>query len=94
MIAFRGKSPIVCIDFLPPTQDPELAVQKTSIVDILCTDGKGSTYIIKMQVAQEKGCVKIALVHAAKAYINQSHIGDKYQDLKEVIFLAIADCVS
>jgi predicted transposase/invertase (TIGR01784 family) len=74
-------------------QDPEIAAQKTSIVDILCTDQEGNTYVVEMQIAQEKGFEKRAQYYAAKAYASQLLVGGKYYDLKEVIFVAIADFI-
>ena len=93
MITFKEHGRIQEVTFLKTTQDPEIAAQKTSIVDILCKDEKGNTYIVEMQVAKEKGFVKRAQFYASKAYISQTHSGGSYHDLKEVIFLAIADFV-
>jgi predicted transposase/invertase (TIGR01784 family) len=93
MITFKENSPIVSVTFLKTVQDPETAAKKTSIVDILCTDEKGNHYIVKMQVAKEKGFEKRAQYYASKAYISQANSGGAYHDLKEVIFLAIADFI-
>lgn len=93
MITFKERGPIIEVTFLKTTQDPETAAQKTSIVDILCKDEKGNTYIVEMQVAKEKGFEKRAQYYASKAYISQAHAGGEYHDLKEVIFLAISDFV-
>ena len=46
-----------------------------------------------MRVAKEKGFEKRAQYYASKAYISQANAGGEYHDLKEVIFLAIADFV-
>lgn len=93
MITFKEHGHIKEVTFLKTIQDPETAAQKTSTVDILCKDEKGNTYIVEMQVAKEKGFEKRAQYYASKAYISQAHVGGKYQDLKEVIFLAIADFI-
>lgn len=93
MITFKENSPIVSVTFLKTTQDPETAAKKTSIVDILCQDEKGNHYIVEMQVAKEKGFEKRAQYYASKAYISQVSNGGAYHDLKEVIFLAIADFI-
>ena len=93
MLVFKEKEPIVDVTFLKTVQDPDIAAQKTSIVDILAKDESGNQYIIEMQVAKEKGFVQRAQYYAAKAYISQANIGGKYHDLKEVIFIAIADFV-
>jgi len=93
MLIFKEREAITEVQFLRPVQDPEIAAKKTSIVDIMCTDKDGNRYIVEMQVAKEKGFTKRAQYYAAKAYGSQLKIKEKYQDLKEVIFLAIADFV-
>jgi predicted transposase/invertase (TIGR01784 family) len=93
MITFKERGTIVSVAFLKTVQDPETAAKKTSIVDILCKDEKGNHYIVEMQVAKEKGFEKRAQYYASKAYISQANAGGAYHDLKEVIFLAIADFV-
>lgn len=93
VLLFTGKRPIVSVTFLPTIQDAETAAKKTSIIDVLCKDEKGCSYIVEMQVAKSKGFEKRAQYYASKAYSSQARKGDQYQDLKEVIFLAIADYV-
>lgn len=93
MIVFKRKAPIATVTFLKTVQDPEIAAKKTSVVDILCKDEEGNQYIVEMQVAKEKGFEKRAQYYADKAYICQSSIGEKYHDLKEIIFLAITDFI-
>jgi predicted transposase/invertase (TIGR01784 family) len=84
---------IIDLEFLSTIQDPEIASKKQSIVDVLCRDSKGVQIIIEMQVAQTKGFEKRAQYYAAKAYSGQADKGGKYYSLKEIIFIAIADCV-
>jgi predicted transposase/invertase (TIGR01784 family) len=92
MLVFREGKPIKDITFLKTNQHPELAYKKESIVDVLCKDEVGHQYIVEMQVANQKGFEKRAQYYAAKAYISQMNKGDKlYNNLKEVIFLAIVD---
>lgn len=94
ILGFEGDSQIEEVTFLPTIQDPEISSKKTSIVDVLCKDGKGVQYIIEMQVAQDKSFEKRALYYASKAYIRQLNKGEKeYSSLKEVIFIAITDYV-
>ena len=87
------KNPIVDVEFLPTILNPETAIQKQSIVDVLCKDKEGAKYIIEMQVSATKGFEKRAQYYAAKVYGDQARIGEEYHDLKEIIFLAIADYV-
>ena len=93
VLLFTEKRPIVSVTFLPTIQDAETAAKKTSIVDVLCKDETGCSYIVEMQVAKSKGFEKRAQYYASKAYSSQAKKGEQYQDLKEVIFLAIADYV-
>ena len=93
MITFKKKQQIVDVTFLRPVQDPETIAKKTSIVDILCKDESGNTYIVEMQVAKEKGFEKRAQYYASKAYVGQANSGGAYHDLKEIIFLAITDFI-
>ena len=93
MLVFKNTSPIKDETFLKPVLDPEILYQKTSIVDVLCKDEDGNSYIVEMQVAKTKGFEKRAQFYAAKAYGNQAKVGDEYQNLKEVVFIAIVDYV-
>jgi predicted transposase/invertase (TIGR01784 family) len=91
-IVTRGVRPAIKhVTFLKTIQDPEVAIKKTSIVDILCEDESGTRYIVEMQVVKFKGFHKRAMYYAAKAYTSQMEKGEKYEDLKEVIFIAISD---
>lgn len=83
---------IVDVEFLSPIQDPDALAKKQSIVDVLCKDQNGRKYIIEMQVARTAGFESRAQYYAAKAYASQMGRGGKYENLKEVIFIAILDC--
>ena len=93
VLSFKGNKPIQKVTFLKTIQDPDIASKKTSIVDILCEDEDGCIYIVEMQVAGTSGFEKRAQYYASKAYCSQANVGDKYHNLKEVIFLAIADYI-
>ncbi|MBA8756829.1 MULTISPECIES: Rpn family recombination-promoting nuclease/putative transposase [Wolbachia] len=93
ILGFTGKNEIKDIEFLSTIQDPDIAAKKQSIVDVLCRDSTGAQYICEMQVAKAKGFEKRAQYYAAKAYSRQADKGDQYHNLKEIIFIAIADCV-
>jgi len=97
ILELKGNDQIEGLEFLSPVQDAEIAYKKQSIVDVLCKDKKGVQIIVEMQVAPTKGFEKRAQYYAAKAYSRQLNSGQeedgKYQNLKEVIFIAIADCI-
>ena len=84
---------IIDLEFLNPTQPPEVAARKESIVDVLVQDQKGMKYIVEMQVAKVEGFEKRAQYYAAKTYCAHFGKGKKYQNLKKVIFLAITDYI-
>ena len=85
------------VEFLSTIQDAEIASKKQSIVDVLCRDKNGVQIIVEMQVAPTKGFEKRAQYYAAKAYSRQLNKGQeadgKYENLKAVIFIAIADYI-
>ncbi len=62
ILGFEGDPKIEEVTFLPTIQDPEISSKKTSIVDVLCKDGNGVQYIIEMQIAEDKGFEKRALI--------------------------------
>ena len=85
--------PIQKLTFLKTIQDPEVASKKQSVVDVMCQDQKGSYYIVEMQVASQTGFEARAQYYASRAYTSQMNQGEEYKDLKEVIFLAIANYI-
>ena len=97
ILEFTNDNQITEVEFLTPVQDPEIAAKKQSIVDVLCKDKLGVQYIIEMQVDPSTGFEKRAQYYAAKAYCRQTNRGKKedgkYSNLKEIIFIAIANCV-
>jgi predicted transposase/invertase (TIGR01784 family) len=93
ILEFHGDKAIQKVTYLKTHQDPEIAAQKLSLVDVLCEDERGRQYIVEMQIAKIAGFEKRAQYYAAKAYSRQLDGGENYHDLKEVIFLAITDFV-
>ncbi|WP_339045471.1 Rpn family recombination-promoting nuclease/putative transposase [Candidatus Mesenet endosymbiont of Agriotes lineatus] len=93
ILGFTGLGAILEVEFLTTVLDPEIASKKQSIVDILCKDSQNIKYIVEMQFTKTKGFEKRAQYYAAKAYSGQADQGDKYHNLKEIIFVAVADCI-
>jgi predicted transposase/invertase (TIGR01784 family) len=93
ILGFEGDGQVQDVRFLDPVQNPAIASQKQSIVDVLCTDKHGKQYIVEMQVEPAQGFEKRAQYYAAKAYCNQLNKGQEadglYVNLKEIIFIAI-----
>ena len=76
MIVQDSRPKIKSVTLLNPVQQPEVALLKQSVVDVLCQDESGIQYIVEMQVAKVKGFEKRAQYYAAKAYVNQQEKGD------------------
>jgi predicted transposase/invertase (TIGR01784 family) len=82
---------IVTVELIPPEQRPAVAELKLSIVDVKCTDARGVTYVVEMQVLQVEGFEKRVVYNVAKAYVNQIARGDLYPDLNDVVGITICD---
>lgn len=93
IVPFPKDKQIQTVKFLKPNQNPEISSKKQSILDVLCTDEHGRQYIVEMQVVKTRGFEKRAQYYAAKAYSNQLNQGEHYDQLKEIIFVAITDFV-
>ena len=93
IMCFKDAEQVVSVEFLKTSQDPEIAYQKQSVIDVLCKDETGRQFIIEMQVARMVGFEKRAQYYASKAYSRQLVSGDNYTELKEIIFIAITDFV-
>ncbi|MDZ5762736.1 PD-(D/E)XK nuclease family transposase [Candidatus Cyrtobacter comes] len=93
VITYGQKPPIKEVTLLNPVLDQETMLHKQSIVDVLCEDETGVKYIVEMQVAKVGGFEKRAQYYAARAYCSQIEKGEPYENLKEVIFLAITEYV-
>jgi predicted transposase/invertase (TIGR01784 family) len=79
------------VEYLPTNLTPELASQKLGIVDVLCKDEDGSSYIVEMQRAWHQGFDKCAQFYSSRLYSSQ--LDEKYTKLAPVIFIAVADFV-
>lgn len=82
---------IVSVELLPPEQRPAVAELKLSIIDVKCTDSRGVTYVVEMQVLQVEGFEKRVVYNVAKAYVNQIARGELYPDLNDVVGITICD---
>lgn len=91
MLGLEGEHRIVDVVLLPPEQRPAVAELKLSIVDVKCTDARGITYVVEMQVLQVEGFEKRVVYNVAKAYVNQISRGDPYPDLGDVVGITICD---
>lgn len=79
------------VTLLNPNQAPHLPGAKETILDVRCHDQTGAEYIVEMQVLPEEFFDKRVLYYAAKTYSQQLRTGQKYHQLRPVIFLGILD---
>jgi predicted transposase/invertase (TIGR01784 family) len=82
---------ITAVELLPPEQRPVVEALKLSIVDVKCTDARGVTYVVEMQVLQVEGIEKRVVYNVAKAYVNQISRGELYPSLNDVVGITICD---
>ena len=91
MLALDVRHRITAVELLPPEQRPAVTELKLSIVDVKCTDARGVTYVVEMQVLQVEGFEKRVVYNVAKAYVNQIARGDLYPELNDVVGITICD---
>ena len=82
---------IVDIEYLSPEQLPHHPKLKLSILDVRCTDARGTRYDVEMQVIEVEGFEKRVVYNACKAYTTQLAVGQDYPALNDVIAVTICD---
>jgi predicted transposase/invertase (TIGR01784 family) len=92
---------IESVAFLKTSQDPEIAILRQSIVDVMCKDLNGNIFIVEMQCSSDTHFIKRAVAYASRAYLDQRVRSDKnkitgkgkssagYANMHPVIFFAI-----
>ena len=91
MLALDERHRIVHVHLLSPEQRPVVPELKYSVVDVLCRDARGITYVVEMQVLQVEGFEKRIVYNVAKAYVNQLARADPYPQLNDVVGITICD---
>ncbi|WP_407757876.1 Rpn family recombination-promoting nuclease/putative transposase [Archangium sp.] len=82
---------VVEVELLSAEQRPKVQELKYSIVDVKCTDARGTHYVVEMQVLNVEGFEKRVVYNVAKAYTGQLDAGQTYPDLDDVIGVTICD---
>lgn len=82
---------IVDLEYLSPEQLPLRADLKLSILDVKCTDAKGTRYVVEMQIIEVEGFQKRVVYNACKAYTTQLAVGEQYPALNDVIAVTICN---
>ena len=91
ILKLEGKKRVKRISILNPFQLPILPAMKTSIIDVKATDHKDNTFIVEMQVANVTAMDKRMLYYVSKEYSQQIDSGEKYKELRPVVFIGIFD---
>ena len=81
------------ITYLSPEQVPDLIILKNTIVDVKCTDQRGRTFIVKMQMQWNKHFTSRMILNTSKAYSRQIEAGDPYGLLCPVYGIALVDTI-
>jgi len=85
--------PVVNIEYLPPELLPANIDDKTTIVDVRCTDVLNGHFIVEMQVAYQADLLKRILFNASRVYGRQLERGGNYDKLQPVYSLCFVDHV-
>jgi predicted transposase/invertase (TIGR01784 family) len=91
LLGLEREHRIADIEYLTPEQVPRVAAAKLSILDVRCTDRRGTRYVVEMQVLSVEGFEKRVVYNACKAYAGQLAAGDDYPQLNDVVAVTICD---
>ncbi len=89
LLGLSGNKKIKDIHIIDPFLAPKIKGLKLSVLDVKCTDHRGVTYIVEMQVRKSKAFCKRIQYNAAKTYANQIVKGEDYPKLNQVIAVTI-----
>ncbi|MBR4264494.1 MAG: Rpn family recombination-promoting nuclease/putative transposase [Bacteroidales bacterium] len=79
------------IKYLQPEELPLIPELKDSIVDVLCVDLKGRTFVVEMQMYWTSYFKQRILFNAAKMYVSQIERGENYDALMPVYGLNLVN---
>jgi len=79
------------IKYLQPEELPLIPELKDSIVDVLCVDLKGRTFVVEMQMYWTSYFKQRILFNAAKMYVTQIERGENYDALMPVYGLNLVN---
>lgn len=91
LLGLSGDRLILSIEYLPTEQVPVITERKLSIVDVKCTDARGTRYVVEMQVLKVEAFEKRLVFNMGKAYAGQLRSGDGYPQLNDVVAVAICN---
>ena len=82
---------ITDVEILNPYQLPRIVGMKATILDVRAKDQTGNSYLVEMQVTDQRGLDKRILYYGAKSYAAQLDANEEYYRLKPVIVIGILD---
>jgi predicted transposase/invertase (TIGR01784 family) len=91
MLPFDPGQQIVELKYQEAELVPEIPVLKNSIVDVHCTDNRGRTFIVEMQMYWTDSFRNRVLFNASKAYVRQLDKAKTYQLLQPVYALSFVN---
>jgi len=91
MLPLEGDGIIKTIKYLQPEELPIIPELKNSIVDVLCVDIKGRTFVVEMQMYWTSYFKQRILFNAAKMYVTQIEKGENYDALMPVYGLNLVN---
>ncbi len=100
VMEYEGDDKIKSVHLLQTAQDPIIAAQKRSNVDVLCESNNGKKIIVEMQVRSQKSYKKRAQYYLASSFATQlskresaraEAYHEVYNQLMPVVFIAVVD---
>ena len=91
MLPLEGDGIIKTITYLQPEMLPVIPDLKDSIVDVLCVDISGRTFVVEMQMFWTSYFKQRILFNAAKMYVTQIERGENYDALMPVYGLNLVN---
>lgn len=91
VLGLEGDKKLKEIHILNPYQLPKLQLLKVTILDVKCTDQRGITYLVEMQIKRTEAFLKRVQYNLAKAYSGQIKSGADFPKLNQVIGVTITD---
>ncbi|MBR4265442.1 MAG: Rpn family recombination-promoting nuclease/putative transposase [Bacteroidales bacterium] len=91
MLPLEDDGLVKTIKYLQPEVLPVIPDLKDSIVDVLCVDVKGRTFVVEMQMFWTSYFKQRILFNAAKMYVTQIERGENYDALMPVYGLNLVN---
>jgi len=91
VLFLEGNKKLKEINILNPYQLPKLQLLKVTILDVKCTDHRGITYLVEMQIKRTEAFLKRVQYNLSKAYSGQIKSGVDFPKLNQVIGITITD---